>query len=437
MPLLTTQYCLTNPDPQPTPADGTILHFVPDADSEHFVEFAQDCSTYLPLRRWHELEQALAEVGVDTIRQNVPVMITYVAALGHYVLAGLPANKDLNEWHEISADLVMSGGSGKFHYKTVGGGGKTVNLTQPPRKDSVFEMHNGDSTGLVTIKTFTGAVPVVSKGVPVLADVVLRPGDYLKMVGTEAGQWRIIIYGVNSPAGGGDFPEAPAVDSAHGRNGLTGNWEVVVDLTRAQSIAGEKTFTEAFTSPGINDDATAERLQVLNAILLVGDDFSVNQIFPIGHPTASGSIKYGGGGLAGLTVFGNRSGQEGDLLFEDDTGDPILEWDENAGYWNFRGTVMTNVSASIRLITDAADDIVTSDNGKILVCDRATAIALSLPDTLAVNFQCTIVQVGVGVPTVTPDTDTINGAGAGVAPIAQWKGMYLSQYSDTNWLALL
>jgi len=94
-------------------------------------------------------------------------------------------------------------------------------------------------------------------------------------------------------------------------------------------------------------------------------------------------------------------------------------------------------SASINNQTGTTYTIVGSDNGKIITFDNAAPIAVSLPDTLATAFQCTIVQIGAGVPTVTPNTDTINGAGAGVAPSAEWQGMYLAQYSATNWLALL
>jgi hypothetical protein len=47
-----------------------------------------------------------------------------------------------------------------------------------------------------------------------------------------------------------------------------------------------------------------------------------------------------------------------------------------------------------------------------------------------------VIQAGAGVPTVTPNTDTINGAGTGVTPDAQWKGLYLVQYQATEWLAL-
>ena len=78
-----------------------------------------------------------------------------------------------------------------------------------------------------------------------------------------------------------------------------------------------------------------------------------------------------------------------------------------------------------------------SDTGKIITFDNAASIAVTLPDTLDTNFQCTIIQIGAGVPTVTPGTDTINGAGTGVAPAAQWKAMYLSQFADTEWLAIL
>lgn len=74
--------------------------------------------------------------------------------------------------------------------------------------------------------------------------------------------------------------------------------------------------------------------------------------------------------------------------------------------------------------------------GKVVFVNKATAVTVTLPDTLAVNYQTTIVQVGVGVPTVTPNTDTINGAGAGVAPSAQWEGLYLAQFADTEWVAI-
>jgi hypothetical protein len=81
--------------------------------------------------------------------------------------------------------------------------------------------------------------------------------------------------------------------------------------------------------------------------------------------------------------------------------------------------------------------IQSSDNGKNIIFNNAADIAVTLPDTLDLNFQCTVIQVNTGIPTVTPNTDTINGAGTGVAPVEQWKAMYLTQYAATEWLALL
>lgn len=78
-----------------------------------------------------------------------------------------------------------------------------------------------------------------------------------------------------------------------------------------------------------------------------------------------------------------------------------------------------------------------SDAGKILIFTNASAIAVTQPNTFATLFQYTVVQAGTGVPTVTRSgADTINGAATGVAPFAQWNGMYMTQYAANAWLAL-
>jgi len=54
------------------------------------------------------------------------------------------------------------------------------------------------------------------------------------------------------------------------------------------------------------------------------------------------------------------------------------------------------------------------------------------------DFQFSMLQAGVGVPTVTRSgSDTINGAATGVAPAAQWKALYLTQYIAATWMAIL
>lgn len=100
--------------------------------------------------------------------------------------------------------------------------------------------------------------------------------------------------------------------------------------------------------------------------------------------------------------------------------------------------------AKIATVPDAQNNVQTgltytiqaSDNGKNIVFTNGAAIAVTLPDTLAVDFQCSIIQAGAGIPTVTPNTDTINGAATPVAPSAQWKALYLTQFLDTEWMAI-
>lgn len=200
----TTQYKLANPEVEPTPPDGTILHFVPDADSEHFAEFSQDCSYYLPLLRWHDETQQLAEVGVGTIRTNVPVMITYIGAIAAYVLGGMPANKDLNEWHEYAAPQDIGPGSAKYHYRPFGLN-IDVDFTEAPRHDAVSVIHNGSANGTVTVKfgTTLSGVRAIKKNAQVLKDLVIPPGGLLHMVGTEDNWWRLVTFTSDGTEGGG------------------------------------------------------------------------------------------------------------------------------------------------------------------------------------------------------------------------------------------
>jgi hypothetical protein len=78
-----------------------------------------------------------------------------------------------------------------------------------------------------------------------------------------------------------------------------------------------------------------------------------------------------------------------------------------------------------------------SDAGKIITFDHAASIAVTLPDTLDTNFQCTLIQIGAGIVTVTPDTDTINDAGDPISTSTIWNAIYLSQHLATEWLALV
>ena len=96
--------------------------------------------------------------------------------------------------------------------------------------------------------------------------------------------------------------------------------------------------------------------------------------------------------------------------------------------------IPANPAADVKVITDATYTILEADNGYKLFFDYATAIDVTLPDGLSVTHNFTATQVGAGVPTITPITDTINGAGTAIAPAEQWGSLKLVQYAAADWL---
>lgn len=96
-------------------------------------------------------------------------------------------------------------------------------------------------------------------------------------------------------------------------------------------------------------------------------------------------------------------------------------------------------SADTKIVTGTTYTILPEDNGRTLVYTNAAAIAVTWPDGLPLNFHVSHVQTtAAGIPTVTPSgTDTINGAGTGVEPAAQWNAMYTAKYDTGKVLAIL
>jgi hypothetical protein len=95
--------------------------------------------------------------------------------------------------------------------------------------------------------------------------------------------------------------------------------------------------------------------------------------------------------------------------------------------------------ATTKIIPDTTYILLEEDSGKVLIFTNAAAVAVTLPDALSQNWQATLVQTtALGVPTVTPSgSDTVNGAGTGVAPSAQWQAMYLVKHAAAAWVAVL
>jgi len=93
--------------------------------------------------------------------------------------------------------------------------------------------------------------------------------------------------------------------------------------------------------------------------------------------------------------------------------------------------------ANIIYETGTTHTIVAIENGALIVCNNASPIAVTLPDSLPVGFQFSVVWVGAGMPTTTPSgSDLVNGASAGIAPANQWEGKFFSKYVAGNWLCM-
>jgi hypothetical protein len=187
-------------------------------------------------------------------------------------------------------------------------------------------------------------------------------------------------------------------------------------LTLAGAVAGFQAFGDALTDAdttyyAIVDSAAGDWEVGLGTFTASGTTLSRDTILASSNADAAVNLAAGS-----KDVFITYPAEK--AVYADADGNTLF----SAAYNNQVGTTYT---------------IQASDNGKILTFNNAASIAVTLPDTLDTDFQCTIVQIGAGVPTVTPATDTVNGAGTGVAPVAQWKAMYLSQYAATTWLAIL
>ena len=96
--------------------------------------------------------------------------------------------------------------------------------------------------------------------------------------------------------------------------------------------------------------------------------------------------------------------------------------------------IPANPAVDVKVIDTATYTILEADNGYKLFFDYATAIDVTLPDGLSIGHNFTATQIGAGTPTITPGTDTINGAGTAIAPAEQWGSLKLVQYAAADWL---
>ena len=67
----------------------------------------------------------------------------------------------------------------------------------------------------------------------------------------------------------------------------------------------------------------------------------------------------------------------------------------NLSSYDFNGNAISNFDASINDQTDNYT-LQSSDNGKVVVMDKATAVTVTVPSGLGAGFNCSFIQKGAG-----------------------------------------
>lgn len=80
----------------------------------------------------------------------------------------------------------------------------------------------------------------------------------------------------------------------------------------------------------------------------------------------------------------------------------------NLNDFNFDGNAILGFDATINDQTGTAYTLLSSDAGKVVVLNNASAITLTVPSGLGVGFNCTVIQKGAGQVTFSASSTTIN-----------------------------
>lgn|SRR5210317_1983817 len=102
---------------------------------------------------------------------------------------------------------------------------------------------------------------------------------------------------------------------------------------------------------------------------------------------------------------------------------------------NFDGEAILGFNASIN---DKTDDytLLASDNGKVVVIDKASAVTVTVPSGLGAGFNCSFVQKGAGQVSFSASSTTINNRQSHTKINAQYGVASLLAYAaDTFVLA--
>jgi len=80
----------------------------------------------------------------------------------------------------------------------------------------------------------------------------------------------------------------------------------------------------------------------------------------------------------------------------------------SSGVVDLGGNKLEDFDASIDADKTADHTLVASDNGKVIVMNKATAVTVTVPSGLGAGFNCSFVQKGAGQVTFSASSTTIN-----------------------------
>ena len=148
---------------------------------------------------------------------------------------------------------------------------------------------------------------------------------------------------------------------------------------------------------------TAAQWTAANPVLIIGE---------LGFETDTNLIK-AGNGTSAWSALAYYTGASGTTAAGTLTG-ATLAANVTASSLISLGTLTTVASGAYELSSSgisaktASYSLVAGDNGKIITMNVASANTLTVPASLAVGFNCTIIQLGAGQTTITASGTTLN-----------------------------
>jgi hypothetical protein len=228
-------------------------------------------------------------------------------------------------------------------------------------------------------------------GYSIVRGVTDRQFDISGGSGSSSGA-NIVLYGESEASFANDF-------LFRSGSTITGRWDDSQNRWEWQGLefndVGPLTCT-TFTSTGIDDNATGERVQVSDTFLTIGPNDT--SIYTIDRASNTGTLVVTGGSSAndGFNIFfrGGAHTSANDALFRSGMT-TLLQWDDSDNRWEFQNTDIVDVGAftCAALTSTGIDDNATGE--RLQIADTLLSIGTASADyTLAHVSEDRIIKLG-------------------------------------------